>query len=221
MSRKDEEQLIGVFPYVPKQERAQKKRLALLESGRTLFLKNGYAQTTAKDIASHAGVATGTFYRYFNDKRQLLLAIFGDQLEKLMPPVPDWFKQNPEVFLASLLDKHYQRLNEVGIDRVIPELLPIDPDLSEVLMEAKKNLHERIRSGLVLAKEKGLTWKDLNVEIVTWTIILIIENGRNQEEYCKESVDSFELAKVICRLVFPPDVLIHLRNKTSGDNKKL
>lgn len=219
MSRKEEEQLIGTFPYVPKQERAQKKRQALLESGRTLFLKNGYAQTTAKDIASHAGVATGTFYRYFNDKRQLLLAIFGDQLEKLMPPVPDWLKKNPEVFLASLLDKHFQRLNDIGIDRVIPELLPHDPELSEVLLQARKNLHERIRSGLVLAKEKGLTWKDLNVDIVTWTIILLIENGRNHEEYYKESLDSFELAKVICRLVFPPDVLIHLRTETREENK--
>lgn len=219
MSRKEEEQLIGTFPYVPKQERAQKKRQALLESGRTLFLKNGYAQTTAKDIASHAGVATGTFYRYFNDKRQLLLAIFGDQLEKLMPPVPDWLKKNPEVFLASLLDKHFQRLNDIGIDRVIPELLPHDPELSEVLLQARKNLHERIRSGLVLAKEKGLTWEDLNVDIVTWTIILLIENGRNHEEYYKESLDSFELAKVICRLVFPPDVLIHLRTETREENK--
>ncbi len=217
MPRK-EEQLIGSFPYLPKQERAQKKRLALLESGRILFLQNGYAQTTAKDIASHAGVAIGTFYRYFNDKRQLLMAILGDQLEKLMPPVPDWFEKNPEVFLATLLDKHYQRLNEIGMDRVIPELQHNDPELAEVIMQVRKNLHARVRSGLVLAKEKGLTWKDLDLDIVTSTIIFMIENGRNKEEYGKEPIDTLKLAKVICRLVFPPEVLQSLRNdETSGD----
>lgn len=210
MSGEKKDQLIGAFPYVPKQERAQKKRKALLESGRILFLKNGYTKTTAKDIASHAGVATGTFYRYFNDKRQLLLAILGDQLEKLTPPVPDWFIKNPEVFLATLLDKHYKHLDEIGIERVIHEILPKDPELSEVITEARKNLHARIHSGLVLARENGLTWKDLNLDIVTWTIILMIENWRKREEYCEEQSDHLELAKLICRIVFPPDVLKHL-----------
>ncbi|MFO1445611.1 TetR/AcrR family transcriptional regulator [Bacillus sp. Bva_UNVM-123] len=207
MPGRDDDQLVGTFPYIPKQERAQKKREALLESGRFLFLKNGYEQTTAKDIASHAGVATGTFYRYFNDKRQLLLSIFGDQLEKLLPPVPDWFKKNPELFLASLLDKHYKRLNEIGIDRVIPELLPKDPELSEVISEARRNLHARIRSGLVLAQEKGLTWKDLDLDTVTWAIILIIEHGRKKVDSSEEPLDLLNMAKVICRLVFSPDVL--------------
>ena len=207
MPGRDDDQLVGTFPYIPKQERAQKKREALLESGRFLFLKNGYEQTTAKDIASHAGVATGTFYRYFNDKRQLLLSIFGDQLEKLLPPVPDWFKKNPELILASLLDKHYKRLNEIGIDRVIPELLPKDPELSEVISEARRNLHARIRSGLVLAQEKGLTWKGLDLDTVTWAIILIIEHGRKKVDSSEEPLDLLNMAKVICRLVFSPDVL--------------
>ena len=39
MSERDEGQLVGTFPSIPKQIRAQQKRLALLESGRSLFIK--------------------------------------------------------------------------------------------------------------------------------------------------------------------------------------
>ena len=212
MSGKDD-QLVGAFPFIPIQERAQKKRLAILESGRILFMEYGYDQTTAKDIASHAGVAIGTFYRYFNDKRQLLLSIFGEHLEKLMPPVPDWFKKNPEQFLALLLEKHYERLDGVGIDRVIPELLLKDPEIYELLLEARKNLYAKIRTGLELAKKNGLTWEDLDLDMVTWTIITMIENGRNKEEYVGKPLDYVEMAKVICRLVFLPEIIIRLQNE--------
>ncbi|MDV2687606.1 helix-turn-helix domain-containing protein, partial [Alkalihalophilus lindianensis] len=61
-----EDRLAGEFPFIPRQERAQQKRNALLESGRILFVSKGYEHTTAKEIAAHAGVATGTFYRYFS-----------------------------------------------------------------------------------------------------------------------------------------------------------
>lgn len=60
-----EDKLVGEFPFVPKQERAQQKRNALIESGYALFNSKGYELTTAKEIAAHAGVATGTFIGIF------------------------------------------------------------------------------------------------------------------------------------------------------------
>ena len=82
----DDEKLVGEFPFLPKQERAQAKRNALIESGYALFHEKGYEQTTAKEIAAHAGVATGTFYRYFSDKRQLLMSLIEDKIETFLIP---------------------------------------------------------------------------------------------------------------------------------------
>jgi AcrR family transcriptional regulator len=115
----NEEVLVGDFPFFPKQERAQQKRRALLDSGRILFVLNGYEQTTAKEIAAHAGVATGTFYRYFYDKRQLLMSLLENQMEILMPPEPSWFHNDPERRLAVLLENYDRQLNELGLHRVL------------------------------------------------------------------------------------------------------
>lgn len=210
MSEREEGQLVGNFPFLPKQERAQQKRLALLESGRSLFQEHGYEQTTAKDIASHAGVATGTFYRYFSDKRQLLMFLLEDQLEKLMPPEPNWLNGNPEELLALLLETHYERLQKVGIHRVLPEILPKDPELAEVLQVARRKLHGRIYLGLVQAKERGLTWNDLDLDTVTWTIMIMVEHGKQKEDQSGSPINYNEMAKVICRLVIPPNVIQQL-----------
>src|SRR3954453_1910288 len=108
-----EDKLVGEFPFVPKQERAQQKRNALIQSGQALFHAKGYEHTTAKEIAAHAGVATGTFYRYFSDKRQLLMSLLEDKLDKLLPPEPSWISSDPVALLASLLEVHNKRLNKL------------------------------------------------------------------------------------------------------------
>jgi AcrR family transcriptional regulator len=47
----------------------EQRRAQLLEAARDAFAKRGYARTTVDDIALEAGVARGTFYLYFDDKR--------------------------------------------------------------------------------------------------------------------------------------------------------
>jgi TetR/AcrR family transcriptional regulator, mexJK operon transcriptional repressor len=208
-----ESRLTGEFPFVPQQERAQQKRKALLDSGKHLFTEKGYDQTTAKDIAAHAGVAIGTFYRYFSDKRQLLLSLLEEQLELLMPPEPSWINGNPEILLASLLEGHYKKLEVIGLHRVLPELLPKDPELTEVLKEARRKLHHRIYTSLEQVKEKGLSWKDLDLDTVAWAVLMIVENGSKKKTYCGTDTNYQEIAKVICRIVFPPDTLMRLKEE--------
>lgn len=59
---------------MPKAERRQQ----ILAAARGLFQKRGYHLTTIDDIVAQAGVARGTFYLYFEDKR----AIFGDLIDR-------------------------------------------------------------------------------------------------------------------------------------------
>lgn len=46
----------------------QQKRTSLLESAFSLFIDNGFHNTSISDIVKNAGVAKGTFYLYFKDK---------------------------------------------------------------------------------------------------------------------------------------------------------
>ncbi len=47
----------------------------ILESGKKLFLKNGYERTNLRDLCRAAGVTTGAFYRHFEDKASLFTAL--------------------------------------------------------------------------------------------------------------------------------------------------
>ena len=58
----------------------ERKRDALVRAGRVLFLQRGFEETTTRAIAAKAGVASGTFFLYFREKRDLLLHLFREEV---------------------------------------------------------------------------------------------------------------------------------------------
>ncbi len=56
------------------QERALKTREKILAAALELYTEKGYHNTTVDEIAKRAGVSTGIAYRYFKNKKEILLA---------------------------------------------------------------------------------------------------------------------------------------------------
>src|SRR5512138_815966 len=61
----------------------ERKREALVRAGRALFLAKGFEETTTRAIAAKAGVASGTFFLYFREKRELLFHLFRDEISRV------------------------------------------------------------------------------------------------------------------------------------------
>ena len=71
------------LPAPPRQKRTREKRKKLLEAGRILFGEKGYDATSIENLTSKAGVAAGAFYTHFPSKRQLLIALMNELIERL------------------------------------------------------------------------------------------------------------------------------------------
>lgn len=67
----------------PQQPRSIAKRRRLLEAARELFGVKGFEATSVEEIASRAGAATGAFYTHFRSKRQLLVVLMNELLQRL------------------------------------------------------------------------------------------------------------------------------------------
>jgi AcrR family transcriptional regulator len=76
---RDDEEL----PTPPRQARSLATRKKLLEAGRILFAEHGYHATSIQALAARAGMAAGAFYTYFRSKRQLLIVLMNELLERL------------------------------------------------------------------------------------------------------------------------------------------
>lgn len=142
----------------PKQQRAIRKRNALLASAFTEFSAKGFEATTAKSIADSAGVATGTFYQYFHNKDDVLLEITRQRFEALQEhlqvPHTELSVANTQnetsdlrqIFsqaLGFLYDFHQQ---EAGLHDVLEYRRRVDPALAELMDTGEAVLMERVRA---------------------------------------------------------------------------
>jgi len=66
----------------PLEGRSGRKRRAVLDAAREVFLEHGYPAASMDEIAALAGVSKMTVYKHFSDKRGLFVAVFTGAIEE-------------------------------------------------------------------------------------------------------------------------------------------
>lgn len=125
--------------YEPKQRRADEKKRRILDAALELIDRDGYHGAGAKEIAAAAGVATGSFYRYFRDKKAVLLAVMARMEEGMLRAVfglgerlrGEGLNERRvlEAVVAFAIEAHREHK---GFHREVLALQLTDPDVAEV-----------------------------------------------------------------------------------------
>ncbi|MEW6774860.1 MAG: TetR/AcrR family transcriptional regulator [Bdellovibrionota bacterium] len=63
------------------------RRQSILDAAKKIFADKGFHETSVSDIVREAGIAQGTFYLYFEDKK----AVFGEIVDDLMNTLIGFF----------------------------------------------------------------------------------------------------------------------------------
>lgn len=91
------------------QKKADKNR-RILEAATTLFRKVGYDSARIEDIADMAGVSVGTFYNYYKNKGDMLMATVSMEVEEVLAAGEDIIERdldNVGQALSELIGKYY------------------------------------------------------------------------------------------------------------------
>jgi AcrR family transcriptional regulator len=71
------------LPREPQQRRSIERRTRLKEAALALFGEKGYEGTSVGEIARRARLPVGSFYQHYRTKKQLLVALMDELLERL------------------------------------------------------------------------------------------------------------------------------------------
>lgn len=139
------------------QERARKTYEALIEAADQAFAERGFDATQTPDIAARADVSVGTFYRYFEDKLEILLEVVRRELtsahERILSKLTvDLFAQkNRRQSIESVLKVLLEQVNRrPGMQRVYYEMAFREPRVLE-LKQAFDAEGRRVIAGLIRA----------------------------------------------------------------------
>jgi len=153
---------------IPLQSRSLKTRAALIRAAGKEFSRHGYAEATAKSIASAAKVGTGTFYHYFPDKDAALREICQARVAYLLdesaamesapscePTLAEFVRDGRSRLtrLVELYVEHHRA--DRGLHRVLTERRLCDPELDAIMVASEREAVRRFATVLALWGHDG------------------------------------------------------------------
>jgi AcrR family transcriptional regulator len=153
----------GRSSHPPQQVRSRATRARILRTSSALIAKQGYERTSMAEIAAEAGVGAGTLYRYFPDKRALLLELVDQWCDQLAnehrsdPELERIFAAAPRDVVAGVLRRVHGRLQHGNwLYAEIFRLLPRDAEVRHRYQQLKQAGAEHLAKLFEFGQQRGL-----------------------------------------------------------------
>lgn len=148
----------------PQQARSRRTRQRILDAAADVFEVKGYDETTTAEIARKAGVAVGTLYGWFPDKRAILLEILHDTVERMAEEIvggldPElWAGADVRASARALIEKSFKtRRLRPGLQRILWERFFKDPQVRESMEAIEERVQGAIEALLCSLNDAGRT----------------------------------------------------------------
>lgn len=158
------------------------KREQILLTGKELFWKFGFKRVTIEEICKEAEVSKMTFYKYFENKMDLVKTIMDDILLSTMEEYRQIMNSDityPEkvVLMVELKRKQIETMsNEFFREYVQSD----DPDLINYLNKLSGETMKMFVDDFAKAQREGNIRKDLKIEFILFIMNQLIEMTHNE-----------------------------------------
>lgn len=157
------------------------RRQTLIDAARDLFSAKGYHATTVDDITRAAGVAKGTFYLYFSEKRE----VYHDVIRGFMQLVKDIgssvgdMSSNPLEFFSKAEQAANELMTIFMENRELARLayresMGLDPKLAEMIAGFYREIAEVEARNIQVAIDMGI-FRKVNPTLVAYAHIGTVE----------------------------------------------
>lgn len=150
-------------------------KILIIDKALELFSENGYEHTRISDITDSLNIGSGTFYRFFNSKEELLFGCM-DRLPKVLIPKQAWAKVRQEKdYIKRLRNRGHAMMNAfpsyIGILNHIRLLLGNEnKDIANKAAECLQNVVKPLKSELSYAVKQG-TIRDVDEDLIPFVLL--------------------------------------------------
>ena len=153
------------------------RRTQILEAARAVLGRQGYAETSTKDIAREAGVAPGLLHYYFESKEEILIEVVEGLIREIVASHRDAVQgfDDPLEAVSHAMDLAAERCSGPGFCRLLLDSYSLAlsnpsvrerlrPMLDEMIASTQRTAEE-IKAGLAVP-DIGISMGDLATAIV-------------------------------------------------------
>jgi len=167
------------------------KQLQLLDSAEVLFSQKGFDGTSVRDIAESAGINTAMISYYFGSKEKLMEEIFERKSLNIREKVDNLLKDDsldPFQKMYSLVDEYIEGIFQKRVfHRILlcEQIINQNPHIIQLMEKMKTRNSECINDLIRLGQKKGLFRKNIDILIMTNTLIGTISHSLINMDFYK------------------------------------
>jgi TetR/AcrR family transcriptional regulator, fatty acid metabolism regulator protein len=159
---------------------AERRILDIMLAARTVFTENGYNDALISDIAERAGVVEGSIYRFFTNKRDLLVRVVEHWYEEMLARDDEQFASVRGTWnqIRFIVHHHLMTIRrEPALSRLVFQELRPDPGYRKTrLFQLNQAYTHRILDVIKTATAQGELESDISPSLVRDMIYGCVEH---------------------------------------------
>lgn len=141
--------------HTPQDDRKAGTKKKIVEAAMTLFSTKGYYQTNSKEIVKEAGIAVGSFYRHFSDKKDVLKYILDSYIQDALSETSELNDYTDSTGRKEALTRLIHRCFDLhrftpGFYQQVTLLSSVDEEISLVFNEYQTAIYSRINDFITI-----------------------------------------------------------------------
>jgi len=191
------------LPAEPLTARGARTRDALVQAARKVFERDGFLSARVTDIADAAGVAHGSFYTYFKDKKEILAAVLAELQEEMLHPRLSRTALDDDP--ASAIEEANRLYLEAyrgnaGLMALLDDMAAIDEDFLRLRRERTEAFVSRNARAIRRLQKQGLADPELDPEIAALAISSMVSRTAYAAFVWQEDADFDAVLRTVTRL---------------------
>lgn len=165
----------------PQQARSRLTLERVYQAALDCFETYGFDATTTAMIAAKAGIAVGTVYSYFPDKREILLELIDSRVTERANFVigeldpSRWGERTPREVVCSLMDTLFRTaVIQPGVQRIMWERYFKDPEFQRRMAALREQTRVAVSHLLDLLEKNGLL-APIDREMASYVIVNAVQ----------------------------------------------
>ena len=163
----------------PATARGQRTRAGLIHAAARVFERDGFLDARIADIAGEAGVATGTFYTYFDSKEEIFREVVDELIDELYQQshVGDLAGSDPAARIAAANRLYVEAFaKHAKLYAVVVQVASFSPEFRERRQASRLAFIERAARGLRALQSSGAADAGLDPDLTAAMLCGMVEN---------------------------------------------
>lgn len=153
-------------------DKKNRKRDGIIETGRVLFWIYGIQRVTVEEICVEAEVSKMTFYKYFNNKTNLVICIIENLYQDQVKTYREFWESDlpMEEKVRRTIQLKQEFARNVSFEFIRDIYKSGDTDLQDYFSKKTQESLHMMRQDYLEAQQKGMIRKDLSIDFILYIL---------------------------------------------------